>query len=62
MTRRQSILQNMRDLVFQLQELAEDEELSDPRQSVENLSERWAVLAERLEDRRHQIQVCILIS
>jgi hypothetical protein len=52
----------MRDLVFQLQELAEDEELSDPRQSVENLSERWAVLAERLEYRRHQIQVCILIS
>jgi hypothetical protein len=45
----------MRDLVFQLQELAEDEELSDPRQSVENLSERWAVLAERLEYRRHQI-------
>ena len=62
MTRRQSILQNMRDLVYQLQELAEDEELSDPLQSVENLSERWAVLAERLEYRRHQIQVCILIS
>ncbi|XP_063403799.1 dystrophin-like isoform X1 [Mytilus trossulus] len=56
MTKSQSKLPNTRDLVFQLQELAEDEELSEARQTVENLSERWAVLAERLVYRQGQIQ------